>query len=143
MGNWRMVNIIGTVSKREVEALRNACTVKDYEDLHCLSIVNSLMGLGNWVGTVVNARGNLAERNYSVEDVAMQLEELVEISPTLNLKVHCGGDYEDSRCVATISVVDGDICIDDPEIEFIAGLSNSELGERLLHLLNEYDCNIE
>ena len=139
MGNWRMVNIIGTVSKGEVEALRDACTIKtNYEDFHCLSIVNNLMGLGNWVGTVINAHGNLAERNYSVEDIAMQLEELVKISPTLTLKVHCGGDYEDSTCIATINVIDGDVYIDGPEIRSISGLTKSELEERLSHILAKH-----
>ena len=137
MGNWRTVNIIGTVDKKEVKALRRACLYEfekddtiDYHPL-CYTKESSLFGLHNWISEKIMARGNLAERNYSVRDVADTLKELVRVAPSLTLKVHCGADWEEEECIATITVKKGRVTIGKPEVEFVKGLSDDEVSGRL------------
>ena len=131
MGNWRTVNIIGEVPSDEVEALRTACTIgKDFGNFHCLSISDGLAGLGDWVGEHVMARGNLAERDYSVETVAKTLKKLLEAAPNMKLKVHCGSDYESKECIATITVKDGKVTVGEPEVEHVGGASTDEMRGR-------------
>lgn len=133
MGNWRTVNIIGKVDANEVEALKEACTVdSDYNNFHCLSICNGLCGLGDWVQTNINARGNLAERDYTVEDVAEEFKKLVKIAPSLEVKIHCGGNNEDEKCIATITVKNREVKVHQPESELISGASKDEMQGRLL-----------
>jgi hypothetical protein len=79
----------------------------------------SLCGLGDWPGEQVDRYGNLAERDYSPEDVAEELRKLVHIAPSMLLKVHCGGDWESDDCVATISVGEGLVVVGKPERETI------------------------
>lgn len=132
MGNWRTVRIIGKVAQSEVKALKEACTPNEkHENYHCLSIEEGLCGLGDWVDEEMDVGGNLAERNFDVEDVASVLEELVKAAPSMSLKVHCGGDYEDTKCVATITVRDNKVEIGEPEVEFVVGASKDEMTGRL------------
>ena len=132
MGNWRTVNIIGTVDKEEVNQLITACTPKsDYSNFHPLSILRGLCGLGCWVKEHINARGNLAERGYSVEIVAKTLKSLVKVAPSLNVKVHCGDNYESENCIATITVEDGKVSVGSPEVKFVSGASEDEVTGRL------------
>jgi hypothetical protein len=137
MGNWRTVNIIGTVAKTEVDKLKEACTYNraDYSNFHCLSMSDGLCGLGNWVNTIINARGNLAERNYTVNSIAQQLRQFVKVAPSLKIKVHCGGDYESEEVVATITVENGKVIVGSPEIACLMGASEDEITGRLLKQL--------
>jgi hypothetical protein len=126
MGNWRSVHIEGTCSAEDLPALRHAvCIGDDWNRFHCLChSFGSLCGLNDWTGTEIDAVGNLAERGYSVEAVAEQLKELVKVAPSLTLRVHCGGDYEDRKCVATIVVENGEVRTEPPQIETLR-----EMGE--------------
>jgi len=131
MGNWTTVRIIGKVASEEVDALRKACDPgEDYKNFHCLAIMGGLMGLGNWVDEMIDVGGNLAERDYDVESVAETLKELVKIAPSMDLKVHCGGEYEDSKCTATVTVRKGKVEIGEPEIDFVKGASKDEMKGR-------------
>jgi hypothetical protein len=112
MGNWTTVHISGTCKTEDLPALRKAVnTGDDWDAFHCLCNTGGLCGLGDWTGETMSAIGNLAERDYDVEDVAEQLKELAKVAPSLNLKVHVGGDYESLDCVATVICKDGVVTI--------------------------------
>lgn len=120
MGNWRTVRIIGTCDSSEVDKLREAIKW-DYRGnnnppFHCLSNATSLCGLNDWPDETINREGNLAERGYDVEDVAKTLEKLLLIAPSLNIKIHCGGEYESTEVIATIICANGKVEIKEPEI---------------------------
>lgn len=124
MGNWRTVNLIGTVGEDDVPALRAAIDPGvDYRSFHPLVDTKGLCGLGMWVHQIINARGNLAERDYTVEDIARTLRRLLGVAPSLVLIVHCGGDYEDETCVATITVMDGEVTVGEPQVKTVDGMS--------------------
>ena len=136
MGNWRTVVLTGTVDESEVEALRDRVTYTDddYNNFGPLSYNSkrpSIFGLCDWVAPTIVAGGNLAERDYSVKSVADILTKLVAIAPSLNLKVHCGGDWESEQCIATITVEHGTVTIGGPEIDLVHGVSDIESIGRL------------
>ena len=136
MGNWRTVQIIGTCSSKDVPNLREHLTVdNDYSNFHCLSSTGGICGLPNWAREHFDVIGNLAERDYSPEDVAEQLEKMVQDVPSLTVKVHCGGDYEDKKCVATVTVADGKVTIGDPEIEEVPEISQEQMKANLYSAL--------
>jgi hypothetical protein len=123
MGNWRTVNITGSVDPAGVPVLRARLTYDmcgdDFGAFGPLSFDPSTPGLcslGDWVRPVVSACGNLAERDYTVADVAAVLVELAALAPSLRLKVHCGGDWESTACVATITVENGGVTVGPPEV---------------------------
>lgn len=130
MGNWRTVRIIGDVDSQDVDSLRRACAYD--AEFHCLTITNGLMGLGDWVGEHINVGGNLAEREFTVHEVADTLRDLLEVAPSMDLKVHCGGDFEAKECVATITVKDGQVIVGDPEMSYVVGASQDEIEGRFL-----------
>lgn len=144
MGNWRTVNLTGTVDEAEVEALRTRLiydysTPGGFDNFGPLSFspaTPSLAGVGDWVRPTIFACGNLAERDYGVEDVAETLRELVAPAPSLRLKVHCGGDWEDTACVATVTVADGVVTVGPAEVETVASVSDDEAMGRLLRNLH-------
>lgn len=117
MGNWRTVKIVGTCDASELDALRAAIAYKKFEPYHCLSDTGGLLGVGNWAAINISAQGNLAERDYSVQDVASHLQQLVEVAPSLDIVVHCGGEYESLNVVNTIVVSNGVVVIEDPHID--------------------------
>jgi len=123
MGNWRTVNVVGSVAPAEVPALRARLTYDMHGDdwggfgpLSFDPATPGLCALGDWVRPVVSACGNLAERDYSVADVAEVLAELAQLAPSLRLKVHCGDDFESTACVATITVGGGGVAVGPPEV---------------------------
>lgn len=120
MGNWRRVQIVGTCDSTEVAALRKALTfdVRTGLNFHCL-VDGGLGGLPNWAAKEINAVGNLAERDYGFEDVKETLEELAKVAPSLNVTVHCGGDYEDATCLVSIVLVHGKATIEPARVEQI------------------------
>lgn len=127
MGNWRRVQIIGTCDWREVPKLRQAIMMpRDYLRLHCL-MNGGLAGLPLWAGQDINAIGNLAERDYTPQDVADTLVELVRIAPSLTVKVHCGADYEASQCIATVTLADGAATVGEAEIEEIPDIPEGQM----------------
>lgn len=133
MGNWRTVNITGSIAEADAATLRD---LLDYGDIMsersrhawsqpyaCLlysSHSPGLCGLGAWPAPVVSRCGNLAERDYSVEDVAEALRALVLVAPSMLLQVHCGGEYESDECVATISVGEGLVRVGKPQQATVA-----------------------
>lgn len=128
MGNWRTVSITGSMNARDAASLYEYLgysyapknpAMDHFGPLSFNRDQPSLCGLNNWVNTTVNACGNLAERNYSVEDVAEELRKLLSVAGTMLLKVHCGGDWESEKCVATINVGEGLVVVGEPEVESI------------------------
>lgn len=141
MGNWRTVNMTGTMNERDAAALRQylgyshrfitsgAARDPAWDHFGPLSFCRdqpSLCGIGDWPAPTVNRAGNLAERDYSVERVAEHLRELLTVAGTMLLKVHCGGDYESLDCVATISAGEGLVAIGKPEMERIGAMSDEQ-----------------
>ena len=143
MGNWRTVNITGTIAADQVGPLRRHLTA-NYDDLNAdawtnfgpPTIVKSMAGLNDWTAEKVDARGNLAERDYTPEDVAGHLRALVSVAPSMALSVHCGGDYEDDRCVATVTVRDGVVEVQAPQVDAVSGPRESDMQARLLGFLS-------
>lgn len=137
MGNWRTVNLRGTLAPDDVAKAEEFLDPgADYRHWTCLSFSNGLAGLGWWAAEVINADGNLSERNYGVDDVAETLRELVKVAPSLVLKVHCGADYEDETCVATITVADGVVSVGEPEVMKVKGAGQDAMLGRLFKQMN-------
>jgi hypothetical protein len=143
MGNWRTVNIAGTMSAADAARLCDLLDWGDYADrdrdvpreAECLSFSSAhpgLSGLGAWPDTTMDRRGNLHERDYTVEDVHRALEALVVLAPSMLLKVHCGGEWESEECVATISVGEGLVVTGKPERDTVAGPSVAQMHAHLL-----------
>jgi hypothetical protein len=142
LGNWRCVNIEGTMSAAHAAALRNLLdTGPDYEwdgwsePYACLGFNVArpgLCGLGAWPAATMSRCGNLAERGFTVEDVAGALTALLPVAPTMLLKVHCGGDYESETCIATVSVGEGLVVIGKPEREKITPPSQEQMAANLV-----------
>lgn len=145
MGNWRTVNLVGTMSAAHAALLLDLLDEgPDYErgwdqPYACLTFSRArpgLCGLGEWPAEHVNRAGNLAERDFTVEDVARALRALVEVAGSMMLKVHCGGDYESDECVATISVGEGLVVTGKAEVATIAGPSDEQvMGNFMRNLL--------
>jgi hypothetical protein len=124
MGNWTTVSMRGTLAAEHVAAVREHITAKpDYSNFHCLTgSIAGLAGLGMWAKEEIHADGNLAERDYGADSVAEVLRELVVIAPSLDLKVHVGGDYESTTTVATVTAKDGVVVIGPPEVDTVSGV---------------------
>jgi hypothetical protein len=151
VGNWRTVNINGTITNDE--DLRRAHEFltpdADYSNWTCLSYQDGLAGLGRWAAPRIRACGNLSERDYSVDDVAEALNGLVDhigrVTCTFRAKVHCGGDWEDERCVATVTVAYGGagtiVTIGPPEVARVETASPSDMLSRFY--LQSAERNLE
>jgi hypothetical protein len=145
MGNWRTVNVVGTMGAEHAALLLDALDEgADYacgwdKPWACLTFSRarpSLCGLNAWPAGHMSRCGNLAERDYSVQDVAKALEALLPIAPSMLLKVHCGGEYESEQCVATISVGEGLVVVGKPERETVDTPSDEQvLGNFARNLL--------
>lgn len=133
MGNWCTVNLRGSLAKEDVPKVIKFVTVlPDYSNFNCLSgSLQGLAGLGMWPAEEIHADGNLAERNYGEESVAETLREIVAIAPSLSLKVHCGGEYESTKCIATVTAENGVVLCGDPEVETVESISAEEFEGRL------------
>lgn len=106
MGNWRTVNIFGTIAPEHVADAR--ALLSDDEQFGPLSFVNSLCGLGEWInGSEIEAWGNLAERDYAISDVMAHLHRLRRVAPSLNVRIYCGGEYESRIVEAVVTLLDG------------------------------------
>lgn len=143
MGNWRTVTMIGSVPEAEAPKLRDAvlydymATEPDYDKDGPLAFSpkGSLCGIHEWVAPEINAGGNLSERDYSPEDVADHLRRIVTVAPGLDLKVHCGDDWESETCIATITVHAGEVTVGPPEVENVTGVAPGEAGARMLRMM--------
>lgn len=129
-GNWRTIHIIGTLSLEDFPTLRRALEPGEhYENLHCLSDNHSLAGLGNWANLAIDAIGNLAERGYTVKDIAQTAAFLALIAPSLNIFIHCGGDYESQTVVNTIRVTEGTVTIMSPLVKIVGDLPIKDISK--------------
>lgn len=130
MGNWTTVNIIGTCPADELPKLHqfvNAYKDNDNWDMfHCLCNTGGLAGLGDWTGTTINAKGNLAERDYSYDSVAEELQKIGQMCPTADIKVHVGGDHETLTCIKTVHLQNGTVEIKEPEIHQLEDMSHEQ-----------------
>lgn len=142
MGNWMTMNMRGRCDPAEVKALRAAAffdwgdhgegldRLDAYGPLSVSSMGPGLCGIGDWPGADIDAIGNAAERDFGPDDVVEQLERLVKAAPSLELVVHCGGEYESLDCVATIKVLDGEVTKHEPEIKRLHGISDAQVAGR-------------
>ncbi len=144
MGNWRTVTMHGTVDRGEVDQLRAACAYdvygEDWGDFGPLSFdpaTPGLASLGDWVRPTIAAGGNLAERDYAVDEVAEHLRRLVLVASSLALVVHCGGDYESTACVATIVVAAGAVTVGPAQVAEVAGATDEQAAGRLFGYLTK------
>lgn len=138
MGNWRTVNIEGTCGVEDVPALREylRAEFEDEQRWGCLHD-GGMCGLGNWARMRIGAIGNLAERDYSPKDVADELRKIRElIAPSLRCKVHCGGDYEDLACVATVLCGDDGVTVAKPEVESVMRIPEDQIAARFRAAIN-------
>lgn len=134
MGNWRTVNLHGTLDPTEVGAVRAHLT--DHSDYFgALSITQSLAGLGDWPAPQIDVAGNLAERNYSVRDVADALRQIVALAPSARLRVHCGDDWESLIPIATITAADGQVSIGPPAIPALTATPLTIMLDRLTKVI--------
>lgn len=133
MGNWMTVSLSGSVAPEDLAALSEWVNIgDDWGKFHPLCNPGpSICGLGNWTRTEINTSGNCAERNYDAESVAEALRDAIKVAPSLALKVHCGGDYESKDCVATVTVLNGEVSVGPAEVEKVTGISEGEMGFRL------------
>lgn len=145
MGNWRTINITGTMSGSDAAALRELLGRNGHdwpgwgEDYACLSFSThypSLCGINDWPGPTMNVTGNLAERGYTVDDVADALRACVNVAGTMLLKAHCGGDYESETCAATISVGEGLVAVGKPERDKVSPPSEVQILGNLARALH-------
>lgn len=145
MGNWRTVNVSGTIAEADLGPLRERLgyshdrgflSEQQFGPLSFNTDSPSLCGLNNWVRSEVSATGNLAERDYGPEDVRAELQELLTIAPSMMLTVHCGGDWESDECVATIRTGEGLAVLLPPEVEKVTGPSEGQMmGNFLANML--------
>lgn len=145
MGNWRTVNVTGTMTGADAERLRDYLgysyrvrgdpAMKHFGPLSFSRDQPSVCGLGDWPAPQVARAGNLAERDYSVEDVAGCLRDLVSVAGSMLLTVHCGGDRESLDCVATIHVGEGLVAVGRPEVEKLAEIGDMQMMLNFLDVL--------
>lgn len=133
MGNWTKVQIVGTCDAHEVHRLRGLIGVP-YDDpgWSCLSFNGGLAGLPNWGGVKIDAVGNLAERGYSEESIAEHARKLAFACPSLELKIHVGGDYESSDVISTVTVSKDEATVGEAEID---SLPNAPPGQAQANMM--------
>lgn len=146
MGNWRTVNMTGTMTEQDAAALReylgysfrtgNNPEMDRFGPLSFNRDQPSLCGINDWPAPTVNRAGNLAERGYDVEDVADELRKLVALAGSMLLTVHCGGDYESLDCTATIRVGEGLVAVGKPEVEKLAGIDDDQAVANMFRALS-------
>lgn len=140
MGNWRTVYITGTCPEDEVQRLTDALYGgSGYENFGPLCWMDNpgLCGLGKWPAAKIMRVGNLAERDYSVDQVAEHLTKAVELSNAtgLDIKIHCGDDNEKDNCIATIVCKDGKVETFKPEIETIPDIPDKQIRSNLYDVI--------
>lgn len=113
MGNWRTVSIKGSMNADEAaEMIKELRSDKTWMlPAACFHIHQSVCGLGMWINEDGNIDrvGNLAERDFDLEDIEYGLIYLAANYPSLQIMLHAGDDYEDLTCVASFEVKDGSV----------------------------------
>jgi len=137
MGNWRTVQIEGTCAATDIAALRQylaaGCEDPRWGPLHC----GGACGLPNWADEEINVCGNLGERGFTPEDLRDELLKLCGVAPSLAVDVHCGGDYEDTKCVATVHLERGRSVVLDPQIEAVGQPSPEQIEQQVMAMLQK------
>ncbi len=126
MGNWRRVQIIGTMNHLDAQIVRQYLSGNNEDCLHG----GSICGLPNWGQTTVDCVGNLWERDYTVDDIRSELVKIKVFAPSLDLTVHIGGDYEDDKCIASITTKDG-VKVCQPQVDLVKKIPKSQVDRNL------------
>jgi hypothetical protein len=145
MGSWRTVHITGTCHPDEVDILYahlhlprdpNKWNLRIFEKVGSLTpIPRGVFSLPNWAAENIDALGNLFESGSSIEAIAEHVERLVDVAPSLNIQVDCGGEFESLTCTASVVVFqDRMVGILRPKVEKIPAIVNYR--ERLLNAMN-------
>jgi len=138
MGNWRRVNIVGTIegdgeAQRLFDWLREP---GEYMPKNFGPLSNGgVCGLPTWPSKRFDEVGNLAERDFDAADVLAHLREMSAVAPSLECKVHLGGDYESDECVDTVTFRQGSGWVGQPEIAKIRPLSMGTMQANLARQL--------
>lgn len=121
MGNWRTVNLIGKMSPDDAKNMINFLSSGESWNTpsECFNMAKSICGLNIWVNKdgIIDACGNLAERDYDNTDIENGLKFLVDKYPSIELVLHSGSDWESPICSATFHVKDGLVTKSEPEIK--------------------------
>lgn len=121
MGNWRTVNMTGTMSAEEAVACRELLSENRgwRTPAECFTMGKSICGIDDWVSEsgVIDARGNLAERDYDNDDIESGLVFLAEMFHSLEMTLHSGSDWESLECSATFVVSNGEVKRLPPQIK--------------------------
>ena len=141
MGNWRTVNIEGTIDPKEVDKATEFLVYENGDGESwargCLGFSYALCGLQDWINDsgVIYAIGNLSERDYDNDDIERELTHLARMCPSLELTLHSGSDYESLVCSATFHVKDGVVKRCNPEVEMIKEIPREIMQIRLYRAL--------
>lgn len=135
MGNWRRVNVVGTCDESEVPRLRGLIGVPFGDGRWDCMCGGGICGLPNWGDRTFDAVGNLAERDYGPDSVKNHLEALAKECPSLTVKVHCGSDWEESPCIATVTLADGKSTVGTPEIKNVRDTPADQMQGHMLQQL--------
>lgn len=136
MGNWTTVNMVGKCAPEDVKNIKGFINYDDdWEKFNCLSNTGGLCGLNDWADEKISVIGNLAEQDYSTDDIKEALDEIVKLAPSLELKVHVGGDYESLDCIATVEAKEGVVEVKGPEIEKLMEIPSAQINGNLLSTL--------
>ena len=142
MGNWRTVNITGSMDPREAKDMIDFLTYGDNwskwdTDAAPLLINESLCGLNQWVSDngTIDAIGNLAERDFDNGDIEKALIYLAQKYPSMKLTLHSGSNWEELQCTATFHVEGGVVRRCEPEVEMIHAIPEGQGMMRLMKIL--------
>jgi len=135
--NKRAVWLVGTVSQEDLSKLRGFVrTGHDYQGFHALSHHGpSLDGLNDWPALTMDLVGNLPGHGYTIDEIAEVLLWAAAAAPSLRLKVHCGGDFEDANVAATITVADLDVIVGPAEVLRLRQTTEIERVDRVVDAL--------
>lgn len=137
MGNWRTANVVGTCDRSEIRELEQAIQWRRddrNQELHCL-MGGGVCGLPNFAKPSFDVVGNLFERGYDEDSVKRALELLTKVAPSLECKVHLGGDYESKEVVFTITLEGGVATVGPPEQAEISEISETQMQQNLIQQL--------
>jgi len=151
MGDWRTVNIAGWMDPAEARRLREDLTYDYHHEVEpmvpCLGWQDGgLVGpfsLGPWVEESgrIWGQGNLAERDYTVEDVRAGFAAIAAKYPSFTAVAHCGGEYEAPACEASVVAVDGQAWVVAPLVADVVGVSEAIKRQRFMRALG-YPSNV-
>jgi hypothetical protein len=147
MGNWMTVMIEGEIPADEVGPLTDwlqgprfdggSLDDPEWERVGPLTISGGLAGLGAWPAETVMRIGNCYERDYTPESVADQLRAAMAVAPGMDLKVHCGGDYESSDVIASVLARGGEVGVGEPSRARLPDIPQEQIEANLMKALTK------